>query len=132
MDLVFYDVKGIPTCYTDDYKYIYLFSGQPVAHFVDGSIYSFKGKHLGRFENGWIRDDKGEAVFYTEFATGGPFRPSMRLQPTKGIKKTLPMIMTTEWPPFHPVTKTSWAKASGPQFFATVDRFQPKPYLRRN
>jgi hypothetical protein len=117
MNLTFYDYKGNPICYTDDYTVIYLFSGEPVAHVIKNSLYSFSGKHLGRFENGWVRDNDGECVFFTRYAIGGPSRPTMKSAPTKHSRKSLPWVMTAEWPPFHPIDKISWSKLSGVQFF---------------
>jgi len=69
MEFIFYDLNGSPTAYTEDGTHIYFFSGEPVAYFVDESVYSFTGVHLGRFENGWIRDNNGDCVFFTEYAT---------------------------------------------------------------
>ena len=110
MNLTFYDFEGNPVCYSDDFKILYLFTSEPVGYLIDDSIYSFSGKHLGRFENGWVRDNGGECVFFTRYATGRPSRPTMRSEPTKHTKKSLPAIMTAEWPPFHPIDKLSWSK----------------------
>ena len=63
MDITFYDSHGKPTAYTEDNEHIYLFSGKPVAYIDGSSVYSYSGRHLGWFDEGWIRDNSGYCVF---------------------------------------------------------------------
>lgn len=74
-DLTFYDANGEPIAYSEDGESIYLFSGEPVAYIEDGSVWNYDGYHLGRFEDGWIRDNDGNAAFFTDLAQGGPLNP---------------------------------------------------------
>lgn len=48
--MIFYNSNGEPIAYSEDLDTIYLFSGEPVAYFYSGAIYSFKGHHLGWYE----------------------------------------------------------------------------------
>lgn len=50
--MIFYNSNGEPIAYSEDLDTIYLFSGEPVAYFYSGAIYSFKGHHLGWYE--WL------------------------------------------------------------------------------
>jgi len=120
MELTFYDSTGAPIAYTADGKHIYLFSGEPVAFIDSGSVYSFSGKHLGRFEKGWIRNNIGQCVFFTENATGGPLRPMKKMRPMKSMKQMLPMKAMKEMKPLKPMDASSWANISGKFFFEII------------
>ena len=119
MKLTFYDSNGRPVAHTEDGVHIYLFSGEPVAYLDNGSVYSFSGRHLGRFENGWIRDNNGQCVFFTENATGGPMRPMKMMRPMKSMKQMKPMKGMKEMRPMRPMDSLSWSELSGEQFFET-------------
>lgn len=75
MEILFYNESGVSAAYTEDGTHIYLFSGEPVAYIDGNSIFSFSGKHLGWYIQGWIRDNNGDCVFFTKEATGGPVKP---------------------------------------------------------
>lgn len=81
MDITFYDRTGRPIAYTSDGKHIFTFRGKAVAYVDKDSVYSYSGAHLGRFVDGWVRDNGGRCVFFTENARGRPLlRPSTRPQ----------------------------------------------------
>ena len=61
--MILYDRYGKPTAFCDDDTHIFLFSGEPVAYFYGDTVYSFRGKLLGWFDSGWVRDLKGYCVF---------------------------------------------------------------------
>jgi hypothetical protein len=117
MEFTFYDSNGKPIAYTQDGVHIYLFSGEPVAYLAGTSVYSFSGKHLGRFENGWIRDNNGECVFFTKDARGGPLKPLKQLKPLKSLKQLKPLKGLKELKPLRPLKSLSWSRLSGKQFF---------------
>ena len=119
MELTFYDSKGRPIAYTEDGTYIYLFSGEPVAYLDNESVYSVSGKHIGRFRNGWIRDNNGQCVFFSEDATGGPMKPMKMMKPMKSMKQMKPMKSMKEMRPMRPMDSLSWSELSGEQFFET-------------
>ena len=90
MERTFYGRSGNAIAYTEDGVHIYLFSGKPVAYLDGESVYSFGGRHLGWYLDGWIWDNHGYAVLFTEEATGGPGRPGMSGKPGKGGKSGIP------------------------------------------
>jgi len=116
-ELTFYDSSGNPIVYTEDSEHIYLFSGEPVAYIYSGSVYSFSGRHLGRFENGWIRDNEGKCVFFTEQAVGGPIKSMKKMIPIKSVKLMRPMKSMREMRPIKPIDTLLWSELSGEQFF---------------
>jgi len=117
MQITFYNSQGHPTAYTEDEVHIYLFSGQPVAYIDDSSVYAYNGRHLGRFEDGWIRDNQGNCVFFTEDASGGPMKPMKSMRPMKGMKSMKPMKSMKQMKPMRPMNTSSWSELSREQFF---------------
>lgn len=118
MDLTLYDSKGRPTAYIEDGVHIYTFAGLPVAYVHDGSVYALGGRHLGWFVKGWLRDNRGRCVFFTDIAEGsGPQRPMMAMKPMKNMKQIGPEKGAREPKPERPLETMSWSELSGPQFF---------------
>lgn len=116
--MTFYDLYGKPIAYTDDDEHIYLFGGEPVAYFSENKVYGYNGHHLGWFENGWIRDKKGECVFFTENASGsGPVKPVKKVKPVKSVKRAKPVKSVKKVATVRPVNKLSWSELSGEKFF---------------
>lgn len=117
MEIVFYDEKGEPIAYTEDGIHIYLFSGEPVAYFYGDSVYSYSGKHLGWYIEGWIRDNDGDCGLFTEEVKGGPVKPVKRIKPVKSVKQVKPVKSVKEIRPVRPVRSLSWSSLSLIKFF---------------
>jgi hypothetical protein len=119
-EMTFYDAKGKPVAYINDGVHIYLLSGKPVVYVDGASVYSYGGKHLGRFEGGWIRDNQGLCVFFTENASSGPMKPMRGMKPMKGLEGLKPLKGLKglkEMKPMRPMVSSSWSSLSGIQFF---------------
>lgn len=117
MSTTFYNKNGKPIAYTGNDRDIYLFNGTPVAYISSDSIYSFPGKHLGWYINGWIIDHSGRRVFFTRGATGGPGKPGRRGRPGKSGKKGKPGKGGKEGKPGKPGITNSWSSMSSKEFF---------------
>ena len=116
--MTFYDENGRAVAYTEDNENIYLYSGVPVAYLYRNLVYSFRGTQLGRFENGWIRDKKGNCAFFTENARGsGPAKPVKHIKPVKGLKQMMPIRGIRHAPAIKAVDSLSWSALSGERFF---------------
>ena len=122
-ETIFYDFKGNSVAYADDDKNIYLFrDSRPVAYCHENLVYSFSGRQLGRFENGWIWDLNGCGVFFTDDATDvGPEKPKLVKRPLHwkcvrhGFIPRSAIMMST--PHAKVENKTVWSELSGEQFF---------------
>ena len=117
--MTFYDCNGKPVAYTEDGTHVYLFTGEPVAYFVEDAVYGFNGRQFGWYENGWIRDLRGCCVFYSENATGsGPVKPVKQVCPVKCVKHVMPVKCVREVCRVRAVNQLSWSTLSGTLFFA--------------
>lgn len=116
--MTFYNKNGEPIAYAEDGEHIYLFTGEPVAYFHGDAVYGFNGKHLGWFENGWIRDLHGLCVFYSGDASGsGPLKPVKNVKPVKSVKSVRPVKSVREVKSVKSVKSLSWSNLSGRHFF---------------
>jgi len=113
----FYDKRGNPCAYTNDEEHIYLFNGTPVAYLYNKSVYSYTGTHLGFFSNGWVLDNSGYRVFFTEDASGGPVKPVKRVKPVKNVRSTKPVKSVRQVKPVKPTSKLEWSRFSCNKFF---------------
>ncbi len=118
MELTFYDKSGRPVAYAEDETHIYLFDGEPVAYIDGDSIYAYSGKHLGWFEDGWVRDHSGKCVFFTEISSGsGPIKPIKRIKTIKYARRIQPIKGIRQIRPIKPIRQLSWSEFSGESFF---------------
>ncbi len=114
--MTFYDYSGLAIAYSDNDEIIYLFNGMPVAYFHENLIYDFSGRYLGVINNGWIRDNRGYCVLFSDNARGGPVKPSKRIIPVKCGKRAKP-IKGVRQSPTLPVDRIQWANNSGERYF---------------
>jgi hypothetical protein len=120
MSIVFYDYQGTAIAYCDDGEHIFTYAGRPAAYLKDGSVHAFSGAHLGRFENGLVRDNYGAVVFFTDTVTGTGLyivRPIRKIKPLKGTRQLVPSKQLTAAKPLKPVDAVTWSQASGERFF---------------
>lgn len=116
--LNFYNQNGKPIVYTDDNIHLFSFSGKPVAYIYGELVYTFAGKHIGFFIDGWIRDLNGYCVFFSENATGGMLKPLKQLLPIKSPKHLLTVKSIRQFPNLTPVKRTAWSRYSDLDFFS--------------
>lgn len=119
MPMTFYDRGGKAIAYTEDDVHLFLYSGAPGGYIVDGSVYSYAGRHLGTIRSGWLRDHGGHSVFFTDEAVGasGLEIPGQRLKPPKLLKKPKPPKGRRELPPSRPEEADGWSELSSETFF---------------
>ena len=116
--MCFYDRTGKAVAFTDDDTHVFLINGTPVAYIFGDAVYTFPGRQIGWYENGWIRDPDGKAVFFTENAREpGPVRPVKGVTPVKGTKRVLPVKGVRDVRRVKPTTSFQWSVLSGEQFF---------------
>jgi hypothetical protein len=119
MPMTFYDRAGKAVAYTEDDVHLFLYSGYPGGYIVDGSVYSYSGRHLGTIRSGWLRDHGGHSVFFTDEAVlaSGLEIPEQRLKPPKLLKKPKPPKGRRELPPARPEEADGWSELPTETFF---------------
>ncbi len=119
MPMTFYDREGRAVAYTEDDVHLFLYSGHPIGYIVDGSLYSFPGRHAGTIRSGWLRDHDGRAVLFTDEAvlTASLSLPEKRTKPRKLLKKTKPPKGHREPAPLRPEEADGWSELSVETFF---------------
>ena len=106
-ELSLYDSKAEAIAYIDtsDDMTIYLWGGDPVAYYEDGSIWGFNGNHLGWFTDGIIIDHKGYAVG----AVKGAVNMLYQLESLKSLKSLKYLKSLKELAPLKPLEKNMWS-----------------------
>ena len=115
-----FDKKGKTSYYLDQDKvHIYSWEGEAVAFVEKGAVFSFKKKHLGWYDEGWLRDLDGKCIGCTEPGKGGPNPPRAKhpAEPPAEKKEPPEKPEITETPE-RPVRKPMWSEFSEADFFA--------------
>lgn len=118
--LTFYNVEGRNIAWISDtqgYPTISLLDGTPVAWIADDAVYDYSGNYLGWFQDGWVRDRTGNAVFFTKEAAGGPVKPARLTSIMRGTKTARPARGAREVQPTRPARTSSWSLFSDESFF---------------
>lgn len=116
-EISLYDSNGKAVAYIDtsDKMTIYLWEGDPVAYYEDGSIWGFNGNHLGWFIDGIIIDHKGYAVG----AIKGVINMSYQLESLKSLKTLKSLKSLKELVPLKPLEKNKWSAIPLSMFLAS-------------
>lgn len=107
-ELIVFDSSGIAKAFVSAGVF-YDYGGRPLA-FLDGeNIVSYSGKHLGWFRDGYVRDQRGDAVGFSEGARGGPITPVPAIPPILPIPAIPPILPIPPIPPIPPIFSLSWS-----------------------
>lgn len=115
--IVFYDHSGGAVAYSDDDRHIFLFSGEAVAYLDSDAVYSYRGELLGWFEDGWLRDENGRCVAFSEHAMSGPHRPAKKVRPNPQLKRPIPVEERQDPRALRPIHSNAWSHQSAAEFF---------------
>lgn len=113
-----YDRFGNPVAYFLLSGEIYSIDGRPLAYLVGFYVYSYTGRFIGFFINGWLVDKMGFCALYTENAIGGPLKPIHRIPPIPSVRYIPPLKSIRQLPLQLPSVKFGWSTlASGITYF---------------
>jgi hypothetical protein len=113
----FHDRSGRPRIYTPDGQTLYTWAGRPIAFINDDAVYDYGGRNIARFTNGWIVDNNGYALLYSEHASGGPLPPLRKLAPMKALPTLPPLPPLPSLPPIMPLQTLNWSRTLPEQIF---------------
>jgi len=114
-----FDKHGKAAFFLDQDKiHVYAWDGSPVAFVEKEAVFTFKGRHLGWYEDGWLRDLEGKCVGFDNPGTGGPNPPRVKphLAPP-AEKKEPPEKPAIEKMPERPPRRAAWSEKSDRDFF---------------
>ena len=115
MEESLFDIFGNPIAYISyfDDNTIYMWDGRPVAYLEpDKTIYGYNGRHLGWFENGFIRNLHGEITGFNKLAAD----VYTRFEPYKSYKRYRPYRRYKEFAHYKPFFGYTKSKESLAQF----------------
>jgi hypothetical protein len=115
-----FNKKGKASYYLDGDKiHIYSWDGKAVAFVEKDAVFTFKKKHLGWLDQGWLRDPSGKCVGFTEPGRGGPNLPKARPPADPPAeKKEAPETPEIKQSPGRPIRRPLWSDMSEQDFFA--------------
>ena len=114
----FFDRTGTAVCHSPDGEHLYLWAGKPVAYIQDGRVYSFSGRLLGWFENGWLYDRANCPALFLPEAEGGPIKPVRKVKPVKGVRQVRPVKGVRQVTPVRPTRSLTWSSCASSAYFA--------------
>ena len=116
-DTDFFDRHGRATCHSPDGENLYLWNGKPVGYVDDDRIYSYRGRLLGWFLNGWVYDRSNRPALFSAAASGGPVRPVRQARPAKSARQARPARSVRQVAHVRPVRSMSWSPVAGADYF---------------
>lgn len=117
MEETLFDIHGNAVAYIsyDNNNTIYLWNGRPVAYLEsDNTIYGFNGQHLGWFEDGKVRNLKGEIVGFNRDGAD----VYLSYEPYKSYKQYCPYRSYKQYAHYKPYYGYSKALESLAQFLS--------------
>jgi len=93
---------------------IVTFAGKS-AGFIEGdNLYNYKGKHVGWFSEGLVRDHHGHVVGFGENVTDSihPFLPFKQFKPFRHFIQFEPFRPFKQFEPFRPFKSFGWSNIS--------------------
>ncbi len=113
-----YDCTGKPFAYVSEDGTFFSFRGIPLAFLQNEYVYSFSGKELGTFEDGWLRDLNGDCVLFAKDATGfAPSKPFCQKCPVPATHSILPTRPIPAVPCGKAIKSCAWSRVSANDFF---------------
>jgi hypothetical protein len=106
-----YDSSGQVYAWVHESGRIYGLNGANLAFITGHSLYSWRGRHIGWWQYGHIRDSKGYLALFTSGATNlGVARPLRAMRPMRPMRAMAPMKPTLQMKPMKPMTKRGWSE----------------------
>lgn len=90
--------------------------GRAVAFRNNNSIVSYRARHLGVIDRGFIRDRNGHAVAFMRGASGGPVQPVPQVPPVPRVPQVPPVPPVPPIPPVPAVPSLSWSSMDWESF----------------
>jgi len=90
------------------------FTGKRLGFLIRDSVYTYKGTHIGWFENGVLRDPWGNVVGFGDNPNDYPMPllPFKQFKPLASFPGLEPLRPVTSIPPIKPLKSFNWSVAT--------------------
>ena len=95
---------------------IYDLGGEEIAFIKDKAVFTYDGKYVGIFENGFFRDKSGHAVAFLTGAYGGPKLPTPEIPPVPPVPAKHPVPSSPPAMSEDPTVKSKWSRIDWIEF----------------
>jgi hypothetical protein len=113
-----WDSHGTAVAYIDDdHESVYLQDGSAVAWISGVNLYSYRGRLLGWYYQGWVIDLEGKCLLFSERAQPGAVRPFTRLPEDRGDKALRPSRSVPDPSRKRPSRAKTWSSIDARTFF---------------
>lgn len=117
MHYFIFDKKGHAVAYIQK-QVIFSIKGKALSFIRGENVFSYRGKQIGTFDKGWVRDLKGNCVFYGKEHSGvGPITPIPQIPPIPYIAEIPPVPSIPEIPHIRAIPTFSWSPFTTEEFF---------------
>ncbi|RJR29204.1 hypothetical protein C4564_02590 [Candidatus Microgenomates bacterium] len=102
----------------NDGRLVY-FDGRNGGLWVKNNLYNYRGKHVGWYEGGLVRDHQGRIVGFGEKVTDTirPFLPFKQFKPFSSSPHMKPLKPLLQFEPFKPFKSYGWSSINLGNFF---------------
>lgn len=108
---VIYDRYGKPVFRLLDNGRLVRFNGSSAGFLVDNNLYDYRGRHVGWYSEGLVRDHHGHVVGFGKNVTDNvhPFLPFKQFKPFAGFVQFEPFRPFLSFEPFRPFKSYAWS-----------------------
>lgn len=108
----FYDQTGRASHYIGQNGTFYSWEGVPIGIVRDENLFDNRGRQIGRIYQGYLRDLSGNAVLFSDGASGGPLPPIKKIPPIKSIPRIPPIPAIPSIPRIPAIPTFNWSSSS--------------------
>lgn len=113
-----WDAHGDPIAYIDDDKEsVFFYDGTPIAWIAGNCLYTYRGRLLGWYYEGWIFGADGKCVLFGERAQPGATKPFRKNVGDRTDKTVCPSRSSRDTMRKRPIRASVWSGTSARAFF---------------
>lgn len=91
-------------------------NGRTVGRLYDDAVHREDGSHIGYFNEGVFRDNRGDTVAFIDGASGGPMKPMKHVRPVQPVQHVQPVRAVRHVRNVRAVRSLSWSPNSFDQY----------------
>ena len=107
-----YGPQGEVVAWNEDNDAIRDLQGRVIGWLYDDAVHGVRGHHVGYFNDGLFRDNRGAVVAWIAGATGGPTKPVRHVRPVQPVRHVRPVRAIRHVRHVRAVHALAWSKMS--------------------